>query len=339
MGHRRQSAPRHGSLNFMPRKRASHIKGRIRNWLDVEGEPHFLGFAGFKAGMTHIAYIEDQKTSPYFGKELISAVTVIDTPPLVMFGIKIYKRSEYGLRCVGEILSNEFQRELSRKIKIPIKENYNFDEKLKAVKALVDDNSEIRGLFHTEPVKASMPRIKPDILEIKVSGGANGNNKFDFALKHLGKEVRIRECFKEGEIIDVVGVSKGKGFQGPTKRYGTKLLTRKTRGTKRGIGCIGPWKPSRVMYTAARAGQMGFNQRIEYHKRIMRISENGEETNPKGGFVNYGLIKADHLIILGSVPGVKKRLIRLRNTIRPKVKLEASNPTITYINRQSQQRK
>ncbi len=339
MGHRKQSAPRHGSLRFMPRKRATHVKGRIRNWLDIEGEPRFLGFAGFKAGMTHIAYIEDQKTSPFYGKELMKAVTIIETPPIILFGIKIYKRNEYGLHCVGEILAKEFKNELSRKIILPDPEKYDFKENLSKLKSKLDDNTEIRGLFHTQPYKASMPRIKPDIFENKVSGGANSEEQLSFALEQLGKEYRIRDCFNEGELIDVIGVSKGKGLQGATKRFGVKLLPRKTRGIKRGIGCIGPWHPARVMYTVARSGQMGFHQRIEYNKRILKVSENGEEINPKGGFLKYGLVKGDYIMLLGSVPGAKKRLIRLRTPIRPRKKFVVGTPTITYINRQSQQRK
>jgi large subunit ribosomal protein L3 len=338
MGHRKQSAPRRGSIRFMPRKRAATIKGRIRNWPEVQGEPKFIGFAGFKAGMTHVAYVENLKTSPFLGKELMKPVTIVETPPIVLFGIKAYKRNEYGLYCIGEIMSKKLNKELSRKITVPNVEKYNLDECIKNLKEKLDNDTEIRGLFHTQPYKASMPRIKPDIVEIKVCGGANGVERFEYALQHLGKEVRIMDCFKEGQLIDVVGVSKGKGFEGPTKKFGTKLLQRKTRGTKRGIGCIGAWHPARVMYTTARAGQMGFHQRIEYHKRIMKISENGDEINPKGGFVRYGIIKGDYIMLLGSVPGPKKRLIRFRNTIRAK-RFEENSPELTYISRQSQQKK
>ncbi|MHA1727168.1 MAG: 50S ribosomal protein L3 [Promethearchaeota archaeon] len=339
MGHRSHSAPRHGSLRFMPRKRATHIKGRIRNWLEINGDPKFLGFLGFKAGMTHISFIEDQKTSPFFGKELIKAVTIIETPPLILFGIKVYRRNEYGLHCVGEILAQEIREELSRKINLPNPKKYDHKKQLIHIKSKLSENTEIRGMFHSQPYKTSIPRIKPDIIEIQVSGGNSCEERFNFAYNYLGKEIRIRDCFQSGELIDVIGVSKGKGFQGPIKRFGVKILRRKSRGTKRGVGCIGPWHPARVMYTVARAGQMGFHQRIEHHKRVMRISENGEEVNPKGGFLKYGLIRGDYIILLGSVPGTTKRVIRLRKTIRPKKKFSLITPTITYINRQSQQRK
>lgn len=339
MGHRSKNAPRHGSLRFMPRKRASNIKGRIRNWPSENGKLKFLGFAGFKAGMTHISYIEDQKTSPFLGKELMEAVTIIETPPIIMFGIKVYNKTEYGLQCAGEILSKDLKKELSRKIIFPDPEKRKFKENLEKIKLNISTNSEIRGLFHTQPYKTSVPRIKPDIFEIKVSGGSSSKERFEFAQTFLGKEIRIRDCFREGELIDIISVSKGKGFQGPVKRFGVKILPRKSRGTKRGVGCIGPWHPARVMYTVARAGQMGFHQRVELNKRIMKINENGEEINPKGGFLRYGNIKGDYIILSGSIPGPKKRLIRLRSPIRQKKNFEVATPVITYINRQSQQRK
>jgi large subunit ribosomal protein L3 len=324
----------------MPRKRANHIKGRIRNWLELDVKnPLFLGFAGFKSGMTHIAYIEDQNTNPFFGKELMKPVTVIETPPIVLFGIKIYEKTEYGLRCKGELLSTTLHKELARKISLPNPDTYDLKAKKKELEQKINSHSIIRGIFHTQPYKANVPRIKPDIIEVMITGGKTPSAQFDFAVENLGKELRIRDIFAEGELVDVIGVSKGKGFQGPVKRFGIKLLPRKTRGTKRGVGCIGPWHPARVMYTVPRAGQMGFHQRTEYNKRIVKISETGDEINPKGGFLNYGLVKGDYIVVLGSVPGPKKRLIRLRKSIRPKRNFEVVAPTITYISRQTQQGK
>jgi large subunit ribosomal protein L3 len=49
----------------------------------------------------------------------------------------------------------------------------------------------------------------------------------------------------------------------------------------------------------------------------LKIGEKGEEVTPKGGLKNYGVIKSNYLLLEGSVPGPKKRLIRLRAAIRP----------------------
>ncbi len=339
MAHRKKHAPRHGSLAYLPRKRASIIKGRIRNWLDTNEEINFLGFAGFKAGMTHLTYIEDQENSPYFGKELMKAVTVIEVPPLILIGVKVYSKDEYGKFILGECFSLDINPNLLRKIKSPNSENYDLDSKKKDLLQKIDEFCEVRGIFQTQPYKISLPRKKPDILEIKVNSVDNPIEEFNFAISLLGKEVRARDVLFEGELVDVIAVSKGKGFQGPVRRYGIKILSRKNNKIRRAVACIGAWHPARVRYTIPRAGQLGFHQRTEYHKRIMKIGENEEEINPKGDFINYGKISGDYLLVLGSVPGPKKRLIRIRKTIRPAKSFNVKTPEITFVNRESQQRK
>ncbi|MFX1257795.1 MAG: 50S ribosomal protein L3 [Promethearchaeota archaeon] len=339
MGHRKKHAPRHGSLAYLPRKRANSIKGRVRHWLDSSGEIFFLGFAGFKAGMTHITYIEDQKTSPYYGKELMKPITIIEVPPLILIGIRIYNEDDYGKYIAGEIFTNEINSFLPRKTNIPDIETYNFKKKKENLFKKINETSLIRAIFQTQPYKTSLPRKKPDIIEIKVNSTKNPIKELEFALEYLGKEIRARDILTEGELIDVIAITKGKGFQGPVKRFGIKILTRKNNKIKRAVACIGPWHPARVLYTVPRPGQLGFHQRTEYHKRIMYIGENEEEINPKGGLIKYGKIKGDYILILGTVPGPKKRLIRLRKTIRPLKSFIVKSPEITFISRESQQRR
>jgi large subunit ribosomal protein L3 len=339
MAHRKKSSPRHGSLAYIPRKRAAHIKGRVRSWLNTEDEINFLGFAGFKAGMTHITYIEDQENSPYFGKELMKPVTVIEVPPLLLIGVRVYKQDDYGKYVAGEVFSTATNENLLRKINPPNLDKYDIDKSKQNALEIIDDKSEIRGIFQSQPDKASLPRKKPDIIEIKLNSTGDPTEELNFALELLGKEIRARDIFIEGEMLDVIAVTKGKGFQGPVKRFGIKILTRKNNKIQRAVACIGPWHPARVRYSVPRPGQLGFHQRTEYHKRIMLIGENEEEINPKGGFINYGKINGDYLLLLGSVPGPKKRLIRLRKTIRPAKGFSIKSPEITFINRESQQRK
>jgi len=339
MGHRKKHAPRHGSLAFLPRKRASNTKGRIRHWLDKRESLNFLGFAGFKAGMTHVTYIEDQKNSPYFGKELMKPVTVIEIPPLILIGIRIYNEDEYGKYVIGELYTKEINQYLKRKINTPDFENYDFKNIKKRLTENINEYSEIRGIFQTQPYLTSLPRKKPDIIEIKLNSIGNPNKEFKFAISNLGNEIRARDVLEEGELIDVIAVTKGKGFQGPVKRFGIKILTRKNSKIRRAVACIGPWHPARVLYTVPRPGQLGYHQRTEYHKRIMLIGENEEEINPKGGYIRYGKVKGDYLLLLGSIPGPKKRLIRIRKTIRPLKSFTVKTPEITFISRESQQKR
>jgi large subunit ribosomal protein L3 len=62
---------------------------------------------------------------------------------------------------------------------------------------------------------------------------------------------------------------------------------------------------------------MGFHQRTEFNKRIIKIGENGDEITPSGGFVHYGVVRNEYVLIAGSVPGPVKRLVRMRDAIRP----------------------
>jgi large subunit ribosomal protein L3 len=339
MGHRKRHAPRRASLAFLPRKRAASIQGRIRHWTDFEEEIDFLGFAGFKAGMTHITYVEDQKNSPYYGKELMKPVTIIETPPLLLIGIRVYSEDEYGKYIQGELYSTDLNDNLRKKMILPNFNNYNFNEQKEEILKKINDKSEVRAIFQTQPYLTSIPRKKPDIFEIKVNSVNDPLNEFNYALQYLGKELKARDILKVGELVDTIAVTKGKGFQGPVKRSGVRLLTRKNSKIQRAVSCIGAWHPARVSYTVPRPGQLGYHQRTEYHKRIMLIGENEEEINPKGGFIRYGKIKGNYILVLGSIPGPKKRLIKIRKTIRPLKSFSIAVPEITFISRESQQRK
>jgi large subunit ribosomal protein L3 len=139
----------------------------------------------------------------------------------------------------------------------------------------------------------------------------------------------LDDVYQTSDFIDVNAITKGKGFAGPVKRHGIKILPRKTRKGRRVVGCIGPWHPARVMWTVPRAGQLGNFTRTEYNKQILKIGEDGEEVTPLNGFKRYGRVTR-HCLIRGSIPGSSKRLIRFRDPIRPKP-VDIEDLQITYI--------
>ncbi|MFQ6105605.1 MAG: 50S ribosomal protein L3, partial [Candidatus Hydrothermarchaeaceae archaeon] len=132
-------------------------------------------------------------------------------------------------------------------------------------------------------------------------------------------------------------ITKGKGFQNPLKKWGTKHLPRKTRKGHRTAGTLGPWHPAAMMWSVPTSGQMGYHQRTENNKRILKIGSRGESINPKGGFLSYGLIKGDYILLQGSIPGTRKRVVRLRPAIRPPKKLLEAKPQLTYLSLESKQ--
>ncbi len=321
---RRAHRPRRGSLAFSPRVRAPSPLPHIRSWPEEE-ETRLLGFAGYKAGMTHVLYVDDRKTSATAGKEIACAATVIETPPLKVCGIRLLGKTSRGLRTLMEVWAENLDKELGRLLNLPKRTD---PEKMRKAEELVKGGkvAEVRVLAHTQPYLCSGPKKKPDLLELAV-GGKEAPAKWEYAKSLLGKEIKVSDVFRPGDYVDVTAITKGKGFQGPVKRWGVKILPRKTNDGRRQVGTLGPWTPARVMWTVPAAGQMGYHQRTELNKRILKIGK-GEEVTPKGGFKRWGPVKTEYVLLAGSVPGPTKRLIHLR----PARRREAGPPpVVTYI--------
>ena len=334
MGHRKKHAPKRGSLAYLPRGRAAREVGRIRFWPEVEEGPTVLGFMGYKAGMTHVFLVEGRPGSPDFGKEIIHPATVVDAPPVLVCAIRAYVRNEYGLQTFTEAWMKGPPKDLNRVLTLP--ENSDPSQGLKKIEESLNKIAEFRLLTATQPRLAGVPKKKPDIMEIKINGGSI-SEQFEYAKDLLGKTISVAEVFKEGQMVDVISVTKGKGWQGPVKRWGVKILSHKSRKTKRGVAALGPWKPPRVLYSVPRAGQMGYFQRTEYNKRILKIGTDGSEVSPKGGFLQYGPVRGTYILLDGSLPGPAKRLIRLRYPARPPKKVPEAPPKITHISLESPQ--
>jgi len=335
MGHRKTHAPRHGSLAYLPRKRAEHLLARINFWPIIEAEtPRLLGFIGYKAGMTHVFAIEDRKRSPDFGKEVIRAATVVETPPILICAIRTYTKNVDGLRTLTEAWIKDPPESLERVFTLP--ENFKAEEGLKRIEQDLAKVAKIRVVAMTQPQETSLSKKKPDIAEIELGGGTV-QQQFEFAKGLMDKTVTPAEIFKEGQYVDVASVSTGKGWQGPVKRWGVTILQAKGRKTKRGIATLGPWNPHHVMYSVARAGQMGYHQRTEYNKRILKIGKDGKEVTPKGGFLRYGSVRGSYIILAGSIAGTEKRPIRLRYPARPPRNVAEEPPQITHVSLESPQ--
>ena len=330
---RKWSAPRRGSLAFSPRCRANEWIARVKTWPDYEGEPKPLGFAGYKAGMVQVAAVDNKKGSLTFGKEVVVPATVIETPPMIVCGIRAYKKSIYGLKILTEAWIKNPPKDLNRLVTLPDK--FDSDTQLKKLESQLEEISQIRLLVITQPRLAKRERKKPELVEIKIGGGSI-QEEFTYAKNLLGKEIKASEILKNGEWVDVLAVTKGKGTQGPVKRWGVKKLPHKSRKRVRGVGSIGPWTPNYVMRFIPRAGQMGFHKRTEYNKQVLHIGNSEMPVTPKGGFVNYGTVGENHVILKGSVPGPKKRLIAIRYALRPPASSEVTYE-IDQINIESQQ--
>ncbi|MDQ3727736.1 MAG: 50S ribosomal protein L3 [Thermoproteota archaeon] len=315
MGHRKYSAPRRGSIAFRPRARAKSLEARVRTWPQLAAEKSsLLGFAGFKAGGIQILTVDDREKTPNFGKQLLNAATVIATPPMRIIGIRGYKHDLYGQHAIFDVYAKDLPKELSRKFDAKSK-----DDGLSKAESLLDGASDVMAVVAVSPNSIGLAQKVPFVFEVAVSG-KNISSQYNYVRSILGKEIKITDVFQIGQNIDVFGITRGKGIEGPITRFGVKRKQHKSRKSVRAVGTLGPISPAVVMYTVARQGQRGFHQRTEYNKRILVISNTDKDAensiNPPGGFKHFGLVRGDYIVVRGSVPGVPKRLVKMRQPIR-----------------------
>jgi large subunit ribosomal protein L3 len=328
LGHRKVHAPRRGSLAYLPRGRASRWVGRIRYWPEVDEGPRLLAFAGFKAGMTYAIAVDSRDGSLTYAKEIVIPLTVLETPPMLVCALRAYTKTYEGLRTFGEAWMEKLPKDFGRVISVP--EKFATEEGLKKIEASLDKIIDLRALMATQPRIAKHGPKAPELIEVKIGGGSL-KDRFEYGKKLLGQEVKATDFIKEGLAVDTIGITKGKGIQGPVKRWGIRRKFHKSRKTVRQVGSIGAWTPHFVMYSVPRAGQMGFHQRTEYNKLVMKIGNNGSEITPKGGFLRYGVINSDYIALKGSVPGTRNRLILMRIASRPPPEAEAAPQKLEYV--------
>ena len=133
-------------------------------------------------------------------------------------------------------------------------------------------------------------------------------------------------------------ISKGKGYQGDIKRYGIKLANHKSEFGVRHRATMGPITPAVCGWWVAQPGQMGFHKRTDYNKHIIKITDaKTTNVNPTSGFYHYGNVKSNIILISGSVPGARKRLVVLSHAVRLKKTAFPQAPEITHISTRSQQ--
>jgi len=286
----------------------------------------------------------DKPGSKVNKKEVVEAVTILETPPMVIVGVVGYIETPKGLRAFKTVWAEHLSEECRRRY---YKNWYKSKKKAftKTAKKWADPSGKrdiekdlirmkkyctvIRVIAHTQMKLMRKRQKKAHIMEIQVNGGTVPE-KVDWARKHFEKQVSIDDVFTVDEMMDVIGVTKGKGYKGVTSRWHTKKLPRKTHKGLRKVACIGAWHPSRVQFTVARAGQKGYHHRTEINKKIYRIGKGGKEAKnnasteqditektitPMGGFPHYGEVNCDYLMLKGCTVGPKKRVLTLRKSL------------------------
>jgi len=302
---------RHGSLQFYPRKRTRKILPKVK-WNSLynrRSDVGLLGFIGYKVGMKSAFVKDDGQNSLTKGQRIVIPVTIIEFPTMKILSVRFYKNN----RPIGEVLNNNIDKEMKKKIKVP----KEFKKKIEDFKE--DKFDDVKVIVYSQVKKTGIKK-KPDIVEIGLSGKLD--EKINFVKENLAKEISVKdfmneEFLKQG-IVDVKGVTIGKGFQGSTKRFGLKLKFHKSEKGLRGPGSGGPWHPARVDFTQPMAGQLGYFVRTIYSNKIVELGNiNEKDINPKQGFKKYGVIKNDYALIYGSIQGPSKRQLLITIGSRP----------------------
>ena len=294
-----RKSPRKGSLQFWPRKRATKFLPRV-NWDAINSGKNLKGFICYKAGMTS-AYVKDNTPdSMTKGRNIAIPVTILECPPMKIFSVRFYKDN----KVVKEILAENLDKELKRKVKIP-KEKVS-----KKIEDIKEESYDGLKIICYSVVKKTGLKKKPDLSEI----GLNGNleEKMSFIKENLNKEISVFDIFEKAQLVDLRGLTKGKGFSGPVKRFGIQLKVRKSEKGRRRPGSLGPWHPARVTFRVPMAGQLGMFTRVAYNKKIINIYHSEGRFNMK----NYGDIKTDYILVKGSVQGPAKRQLLITAPLR-----------------------
>ncbi|MDI6896107.1 50S ribosomal protein L3 [Methanocella conradii] len=331
-------APRRGSLAYSPRVRARSQKPKYRNWAELGEQPKIQSLVGFKAGMSHVLMIDDRPHSTTEGMEIAVPVTIIEAPAMHVAGIRAYDDGPYGKKVIAEAWASDL-KDLARLIRLPRKA-VDTDGQLAKIAGLVKEGkvADLRLLTYVKTEDVSgIPKKVPELVENRIAGGSM-DKRFELAKSLLGKQVKANDIFSPGELVDVSAITKGKGTQGPVKRWGIAIQKRKhaRTGKRRHVGNLGPWNPHRIRWQVPQLGQTGYHQRTEYNKRIIKLGDKAEEVTPAGGFLHYGVLRNPYIVVKGSIPGPVKRMVRLRPAVRPKA-LPKQAPEITYISTESKQ--
>merc|ERR1712028_236957 len=272
----------------LPKKRTKKHSGKVRSFPKDNNKdaPHLTAFRGYKAGMTHVVRGVDRPGALMHKREVVDAVTIVETPPMVIVGVIGYVETPSGLRNLttvfAEHLSEEYKRRCYKnwyksKKKAFTKYAAKYADGGKDIEHELNRISKfcsvVRVIAHTQVKKLNLRIKKAHVMEIQINGGADTAAKVAFAKDLFEKEVEVDSVFAKDELVDVLGVTKGHGYEGVTTRWGVTRLPRKTHRGLRKVACIGAWHPAKVQYSVPRAGQNGYHHRTEMNKKIYKIGK------------------------------------------------------------------
>jgi large subunit ribosomal protein L3 len=270
------------------------------NWSAIKGEG-FLGFIAYKAGMATAIVKDSTPKSMTPGKKLAIPVTFLEVPSMKIYSVRFYKN---GRVMTEVVVSND--KELKKIVKVSKNLSKNVDD--------VKDFDDVRVIAYSL-VKSTGLKKTPDIIELGIGGG----DKIGFVKNFIGKEINLADVLK-GDLLDVRGLTKGKGLSGPVDRFGISLKQHKSEKGVRKPGSLGPWHPARVIFRVPLSGQLGMFTRPHYNLKVLGSNLSLGDKIKLSPFRHYGNVKTNYLVLNGSVQGPSKRQVLLTMPLRPSLK-------------------
>ncbi|KAL0602321.1 60S ribosomal protein L3 [Plecturocebus cupreus] len=262
----------------------------------------------------------DYRRSKVNKKEAVEAVTILEMPLMVVVGIVDYVETPRGLWTFKTNFTEHFSKECKRyfyknwhksKRKTFMKYYKKWQDE-DGKKQLEKDFSSVKYrqvihiIAHTQMRLLPLCQKKAHLMETQVDGGTMAE-KLDWARERLEQRVPVNQVFGQDEMIDVIGMTNGKGYKRVTSCWHTKKLPHKTHRSLSKVACTGAWHPAHVAFSVAHPGQKGYNHRTEINKKICKIIQgylikdgkliknnastnydlSDKSSNPLGGFVHY----------------------------------------------------
>jgi large subunit ribosomal protein L3 len=293
---------REGSLQFWPRSRATKLLPRV-NWkpvvkhVDAKAQG-ILGCIAYKAGMVSVGVKDLTDKSLTQNKKIVIAGTVLEIPSMKLASVRFYHNGVVAKECI--VTADPILKKILHlpKQAQPITPPAQY--------------SDIRVLVYSLPSQTNIKKT-PDVMEFALQA----TDKLAFVNTLLNRELTLKDVYPL-KLVDVRGLTTGRGFSGAVKRYGISLKQHKSEKGRRRPGSLAPWHPARVTFRTPMAGQFGMFTRVHYNLNVLTSNTIAEKNiNPPAGFPNYGVIKAPYVIVSGSVQGPVKRQILLTPSMRP----------------------
>jgi large subunit ribosomal protein L3e len=162
--------------------------------------------------------------------------TDMQTPPMIVCGVVGYVETPRGLRSLTTVWTSHLSDEVKRRF---YKNWYKSKKKAftkyaanaagansttaKDLERIKKYCQVVRILAHTQIRTVPVGQKKAHLMEIQVNGGTIAE-KVDFAKEHFEKTIDISSVFGQDEMIDVIAVTKGKGMEGVTARWGIRSV-------------------------------------------------------------------------------------------------------------------